>query len=750
MINCCLLAGLLLASCAHDPACVERVGAFGRLWATIKYFHPWLAWRDVIWDEALVRTLPAALAARNHQDFARAVEEMLGALGDPATRVLRFATPAQAAPLTRTAANGVVIVTINPATLGQGSAAASRLRQALPAIRTARGVVFDLRNHGAWAEREPATVGLAFQASGLNQLLEFAHMKAPAQRWRIYSGLPASAPGGSAFYHGAFYVRDGAIIEPRPGAQVKPAVFLVDESSCLPPIAAALQAAGHARIVAQGGVSDASLNDSVRFELPGDLRVAVRVSELVYQDGTTGLPADVTVPANDPQAALQRAVELASDFARAPAAERLKLPPYAMPPAERSYAEPQFPGLELRLLAGFRLWAAVRYFFAYRELMEHDWDGVVRDGLARLMEAKDAQEYGLALAEMVKHLEDSHAEVSSQALQQYFGTAAPPLRTRWIEGSPVITQLADEAAARKAGISVGDVVLAVDEEPAVARIERLKRYISASTEHSRAQLIMERWLNGPPGSSVLLELRDWLGQIKHALLARSSRYVHGPWRRGPVIGILPGQIGYVDLNRLSPDEVEHMFERLRHTRAIIFDLRGYPRGTGWLIASRLTDRTAVPAAKFIRPLALLPEGRMADVYSLRASWEFLQYLPETGGWKYRGPTIALIDERTISQAEHAALFLRAANGTRFVGSPSAGADGDVTRFLLPGGVVVSFSGQQVCWPDGKQLQRLGILPDLEARPTLAGIRAGRDEVLEKALAYLGVADPHVRGVGEAR
>jgi hypothetical protein len=36
----------------------------------------------------------------------------------------------------------------------------------------------------------------------------------------------------------------------------------------------------------------------------------------------------------------------------------------------------------------------------------------------------------------------------------------------------------------------------------------------------------------------------------------------------------------------------------------------------------------------------------------------------------------------------------------------------------------------------KQLQRVGLVPDVEVRPTIAGIRAGRDEVLERAVSYL--------------
>jgi C-terminal processing protease CtpA/Prc len=98
--------------------------------------------------------------------------------------------------------------------------------------------------------------------------------------------------------------------------------------------------------------------------------------------------------------------------------------------------------------------------------------------------------------------------------------------------------------------------------------------------------------------------------------------------------------------------------------------------------------------------------------------------------------VLLIDERAVSQAEHTVLFLEAANGTKFIGSPTQGANGDVTNFSLPGGIHVYFSGQGVWHADGRQLQRVGLQPDSEVRPTLAGIRAGKDEVLDRAIEYL--------------
>ena len=79
------------------------------------------------------------------------------------------------------------------------------------------------------------------------------------------------------------------------------------------------------------------------------------------------------------------------------------------------------------------------------------------------------------------------------------------------------------------------------------------------------------------------------------------------------------------------------------------------------------------------------------------------------------------------------MAFRASLGAIIVGSTTAGADGDVSPFALPGGFRTAISGIGVFYPNKTPTQRIGIVPNVEVRPTIAGIRAGRDEVLEEAL-----------------
>jgi C-terminal processing protease CtpA/Prc len=79
------------------------------------------------------------------------------------------------------------------------------------------------------------------------------------------------------------------------------------------------------------------------------------------------------------------------------------------------------------------------------------------------------------------------------------------------------------------------------------------------------------------------------------------------------------------------------------------------------------------------------------------------------------------------------MAFRSAPQALVVGSTTAGADGNVSPITLPGGLNTMISGIGVFYPDKRPTQRVGIVPDVEVRPTTAGIRAGRDEVLEEAL-----------------
>jgi C-terminal processing protease CtpA/Prc len=206
-------------------------------------------------------------------------------------------------------------------------------------------------------------------------------------------------------------------------------------------------------------------------------------------------------------------------------------------------------------------------------------------------------------------------------------------------------------------------------------------------------------------------------------------------RTTPVVEALPSGYGYVDLARLQGGEVEKMFDTIKNTPAVIFDMRGYPNGTAWSIAPRLTEKKNAVAALFSRPLLEAKSLNDTEVAE-SASYSFSQRIPDRNGEVYKGKVVMLINEAAISQSEHTCMFFEAATDVTFIGTPTAGANGDITFMVLPGNLQVSFTGHNVRHADGRQLQRVGIQPTIHVAPTIRGLIDGRDEILEAAIKYL--------------
>ena len=127
---------------------------------------------------------------------------------------------------------------------------------------------------------------------------------------------------------------------------------------------------------------------------------------------------------------------------------------------------------------------------------------------------------------------------------------------------------------------------------------------------------------------------------------------------------------------------------------------------------------------------------MGDEESGDAAYTSAVRLPKAHGDPYLGKVVMLIDENAQSQAEHTCLFFEAATKVTFIGTPTAGANGTVTKIAIPGNMTIQFTGLGVRHADGRQLQRLGIQPDIRVEPSVHGIAAGKDEILAAAMDYL--------------
>lgn len=725
-----VLAPAALQAQNGESLTTARLAALGRLWGVVKYFHPAFLERDVMWDSAALVAIDRVKSAKTTEEYRIAVSDMLASLRDPVTRIAERVTPAAAAVNKsmwgrhwNAAGSDSTLVVVLP-DLNDFSGAMQSLNLALPDVRKASSIVFDMRGP------KPDEMGNSafIFADGVNAYLPSSSIAAPSQRRRMHSGFVPQHGGTSGGYWSGTYERAGDVINVAAPNRSRRIIFLANPGSDIPPVAFALRANGQGAIVVEGENAQLAAGvDTYRVDLGEGLEAIVRLGEM---NGSAA--ADTAVVRRSTG---DTPLQVALAFARLP----VTLPPSARPeppyvPApDSAYAASKYPATAYRILAAYRWWNAIHYFYPYKHLIGENWSATLPRSIQLLEAARDSLGYALAVAEMVTYIHDSHGGVGgSFALANFLGRVPTGVQLQYIEGQPVVVFVADDSATRSSGIAVGDVIVKVDGEEVGARRARRARYVAHSTPQALDAVIAARLLWGVDSTPARVTIRDGKDRLRDLSLPRGNAFwtrIRYP-RPGPPFRMLPGNIGYADLSMLSVAMVDSMFDMFRKTKAIILDDRGYPQGTAWSIAPRLTDKRTVPAAAFQRPLVMSPDSAEWTTYA------FVQYTPETTKWKYHGKTLMLVDERTVSQAEHTGLFFRAANGTTIVGSPTMGANGDVTNVVLPGGLYASFSGHDVRHIDGHQLQRVGLKPDVVVRPTLRGIRAGRDEVLARALEIL--------------
>jgi C-terminal processing protease CtpA/Prc len=731
-----------------EEARVARLAGLAKVWGAVKYFHPHLAYREIDWDKALIDTLPNVSAAKTPQEYESAVNGMLAVLEDKSTRA---EIESKAAPDVVTVGttdekpikseNGIVVIKaahIAPTVAKNNGALPGLVTNVTQALPNARGVIIDVRTASEISELDLYYFGV-FMRQALSAILD-GNVVLGSTRYRQHNGYASQTNSGADFYASSVLTSAPQILQGQAKTKTPPIAFIVNEHSpAIGETLSGLQASGRAVVIQEGQQAPESSNGTFTIKLPDNIKVRIRTTELINPDGSVELQPDLVVAnSSTDDVAFNAARRALQENTTTRRPQRSRSSTELLGQKDNPYANMDFPTVEYRLLALFRFWNVINYFFPYKKLIDDPWENVLPRYIPKFEANKDAADYQLTVREMVAEIRDSHGGTRNANLSMdRLGRFQPNIFLGYVENQSVVTKVLDD----KLPIKVGDVILSVDGEPVEKRRDDVARYIASSTPQWLMRLVHFRLLFGQKDTAVKLRVRGTDNQVRNVELPRSQSIMDPKLaavleRTTPIIQVLPSGFGYVDLARLPAGDVDKMFETIKNTPAVIFDMRGYPNGTAWPIAPRLSEKKNVVAAQFSRPLL---EGKsMSDSeYADTASYSFAQKIPERKGDVYRGKVVMLINEAAISQGEHTCMFFEAATDVTFIGTPTAGANGDITFMVLPGNLQVSFSGHDVRHADGRQLQRMGIQPTIRVAPTIRGLIEGRDEILDRAIKYLG-------------
>jgi C-terminal processing protease CtpA/Prc len=393
---------------------------------------------------------------------------------------------------------------------------------------------------------------------------------------------------------------------------------------------------------------------------------------------------------------------------------------------EEPYSKMHYPDAGFRLLALYRYWNMIYYFSPNKHLTDKDWNTVLKEYIPCFIEAENRLDYELAAAKLISEVCDTHAIllgwIETWALQ---GAGQVPASVKFIENKLVVTEYYlfknDKPELKK-----GDIITHIEGKPVEAIVDSMKKYYPASNDAARLKNIAEYILCSDKqylhinyissGKTVQKEI---------CVVSRKELYGYRGEQQDTSrsYGFIEKNIGYINLKTLKGEDIPVIKREFMNAKGIIVDIRNYPPSYAAYMLGSFFVREDILIAK-------VTVGNANNPGEFTFGIEDILPKPENG---YRGKLAVIVNESTQSQAEFTAMTFRAGANTSIVGSQTAGADGNISEIVLPGLLVTMISGNGIYYPDGKETQRIGIVPDIEVKPTIQGIREGRDELLEKAV-----------------
>lgn len=389
---------------------------------------------------------------------------------------------------------------------------------------------------------------------------------------------------------------------------------------------------------------------------------------------------------------------------------------------EKSYPNMTYDDDGYKLLSLFRYWNIIEYYYPYRDGIEEDWDGVLTEFIPKFIECKDSLSYKLTVAELTTKIHDSHAYATDKRneLRRYWGFNAAPIKFQLVEDKVVITEIAEKYA-KDCKAQKGDVVLRLNDKDIFEVIKEKARYKSTSNYKEIVKDLFGYLFNTSEDSLTLTLERDGKEireNIKCYSLTNMFEQVEQSHK------LLEGNIGYINPGALAKGEIDKIMSEFKDTKGLIVDLRYYP-----------SDPIMYTLGDYLMPKKVIFAKAAATSQDVPGEFDFCGDM-EVGKDNpnfYKGKVIIIINEYTQSQAEFTTMALRKAPNAQVIGSNSIGADGDVAVFSLPGAIETAISGIGIYNPDKSETQRVGVKPDIYVKPTIHGIKEGRDELLEKAI-----------------
>lgn len=381
--------------------------------------------------------------------------------------------------------------------------------------------------------------------------------------------------------------------------------------------------------------------------------------------------------------------------------------------AEISSEDPR----QLCLINTVIIWSVFQHFYPYFDQVDTDWDATLGQALKVAGNVKNRKECTEALRWLVSQSQDGHGILYDPITAR--GSRSAEARFGWVENQLVIT------ASRSPRMQRGDVVTHIDGMLAADYLAEKELRISGSPQLKRFRST-EQLSMGPSSETLDLNIERGGSMISVALEynGRAPIQEKGDICRKLVdAGSSQEDIWYVDLTRAMADDIHPVLEEIAQAKGVVFDLRGYPNEDTTFVYQHLTDAQLL-SPKWQNPEQVRPDR--VDMETMKSTqWGVPPLKP-----RFRGKVVFLTNSNAISFSETWLQIVAHYKLGEIVGSPTAGANGNMNPVALPGGYTLLWTGLRTINQDDSQHHLRGVEPTVFWEPTIQGIIDGRDEVLD--------------------
>ena len=354
-------------------------------------------------------------------------------------------------------------------------------------------------------------------------------------------------------------------------------------------------------------------------------------------------------------------------------------------------------------------------------MTDHNWNNVLTAQIPKFIEVASDLEYRKTVARLISEINDTHA--CSEWIP-VFGGYGTDIIMAFVENKLVATNAIG-------GIKPGDEILTIDGKYPSDIKAKVAEYFSISNEGGllRQTAVYAGRTNHLTITIKYISDGNTKTEIFPTRLIRTGgpTQMDAPSSRAFNTGyqlVEDGTISYINAGYYLSAEASTMMNQFKDTKGIIIDMRIYPNSSMFSLTYGYFTNTVQNFCHFGMTDANTP----GIVY---LSGRSNAYTPNNS--IYSGKVVVIVNENTQSQGEFVTMQLQTIPGCITIGSQTAGADGDISRFYISDGLQTIISGLGVIYPDGTETQRTGIRIDEIVKPTIDGIKAGRDELYEKAV-----------------